>query len=533
MWPRFNLDFPEAQAWPAKLNIAETFVDENVAMSRGQKAAILCEDQTITYAELQSMMNKLGNALKNLGVKVGDRVMVRLPNIPEFIVSQMAVQKIGAVSVPIHPLWRAKELSYIANDCEAKVLITTPQLIEEVEKARAEMKTVKHAIVVDGEVDSEYLAFKDLMERFKEATDLDAVRVDQDEIALLQYTSGTTGPPKGCIHTHRDYLAVGECFAKKVLMSHENDVWGGPASMVFSLGHNALITDPFYCGASSSLIGDRRFEPTFMFELIEKHRITILCAVPTAYRAMVARKEERGKYDFTSLRACVTGGEHCSPSLYWEIKEFFDCEVLNHIGCTELHHAFISARFGMVKPGSLGVPVPGYHAKIFDNYGKELPPNEIGHLAVIGPTGTRYWKRPEKQAEFVKNGWNYTGDLVYKDEDGFFWYVGRSDDLIKTAGYRVQPCEVEDVLTKHPAVVEAAVIGVPDLERGQIIKAFILLKPNFQPSDELEEEIKNFAKAHLAPYKAPRTVEFVKELPKTETGKIKRAELRKRFEKQE
>jgi 2-aminobenzoate-CoA ligase len=502
-------------------------VDENVRRGVGGKVAILCEDQRITYSELQLMVNRFGNALKSLGVEVGDRVMLRLPNIPEFIVSQFAVQKIGAVSVPVHTLWRAKELCYIANDCEAKVLITTPQLIEEVEKAKDEMKTIKHIIIVNGEVSHPYMAFNELIESYKGATDLDAIRVDQDEIALLQYTSGTTGPPKGCIHTHRDYLAVGECFAKKVLMSDERDVWGGPASMVFSLGHNALISDPFYCGAASSLMGERRFDPTFMFELIEKHRITILCAVPTAYRAMIAQKEERGKHDFSSLRVCVTGGEHCPPSLYLEIKDFFGVEVLNHIGCTEMHHAFISARFGQVKPGSLGLPVPGYEVKVFDDYGKELPPNEIGHLAVIGPTGTRYWKRPEKQAESVKDGWNYTGDLAYKDADGYFWYVSRSDDIIKTAAYRVQPHEVEDALTKHPAVAEAAVIGAPDPERGQIVAAFVVLKPNFQPNDALKEEIKSFAKSQIAPYKAPREVEFVKELPKTETGKIKRSELRK------
>jgi len=532
MWPKFNLDFPEAQGWPAKLNIAEVLVDENFRKGMGGKVAILCGDQRITYSELQLMVNRFGNALKSLGVNVGDRVMLRLPNIPEFIVSQFAIQKIGAVSVPVHTLWRAKELSYIANDCEAKVLITTNQLIEEVEKAKDELNTIKHIIVAKAEpneVQPPYMAFNGLMERFKDATNLKAVRVDQDEIALLQYTSGTTGAPKGCIHTHRDYLAVGECYAKKVLLSDEEDVWGGPASMVFSLGHNALITDPFYCGAASSLMGERRFEPSSLFELIEKHRITILCAVPTAYRTIVACKEERGKYDFSSLRVCVTGGEHCPPSLYWEVKNFFGCEVLNHIGCTELHHAFISARIGQVKPGSLGLPVPGYDVRIFDDYGKELPTNEIGHLVVVGPTGTRYWKRPEKQAESVKDGWNYTGDLAYKDADGFFWYVSRSDDIIKTAGYRVQPYEVEDILTKHPAVAEAAVIGVPDLERGQKIKAFLVLKPNFQPnSEKLKEEIKSFVKSQIAPYKAPREVEFVKELPKTETGKIKRNELKKK-----
>jgi 2-aminobenzoate-CoA ligase len=530
MCPKFKLDFPEAQKWPTKLNIAEILVDENVRKGRGEKTAILHEDQRITYRELQLMVNRFGNALKSLGVEICDRVMLCLPNIPEFIVSSLAVQKIGAISVPTYALLRAKEISYIANDCEAKVLVVTPQQIEEVRKVRDELKTIKHIIIAKAkpnEVKFPHIAFDDLMEKFKDATNLEPVRVDQDEIALLQYTSGTTGPPKGCIHTHRDYLAAGECYAKKVVMSNEMDVWGGPVSMAFSFGHNGLLTDPMYCGAASSLIGDRRFEPTFMFELIEKHKITVLCAVPTAYKTMVALKEERGKYDFSSLRACITAGEPCLPSLYWEVKNFFGCEVLNHMGCTELHHAFISARFGQVKPGALGLPVPGYDVRIVDDNGRDLPPNEVGHLVVIGPTGTRYWRREKEQAESVKNGWNYTGNLAYKDADGFFWFVSRSDDIIKTAAYRVSPHEVEDTLIKHPAVAEAGVIGVPDPERGQVIKAFVVLKPNFMPSDELEEEIKNFVKSQISPYKVPKEIKFIRELPKTETGKIKRVELRR------
>lgn len=527
MWPKFKFDFPEAQLWPAKLNVAEILVDGNVKRGLGEKAAVLTGDKRITYGELQRMVNIFGNALRSLGVKIGDRVMLRLPNIPEFLISHLAVQKIGAVSVPVHPLLRTKEISYIAHDCEAKVLITTTQLIEEVAKARDEMKTVNQIIVVNGEASFPHLAFDDLMEKFRDAANLEAVRVDQDEIALLQYTSGTTGSPKGCIHTHRDYLAVGECYARKVMMCNEGDVWGGPASIVFSLGHNALITDPFYCGAASSLIGEKRFDPAFMFELIEKHRITVFCAVPTAFRTMITQKEERKKYDFSSLRVCVTGGEHCPPSLYHEIKGFFGCEVLNHIGCTEMHHAFISAMFGKVKPGSLGLPVPGYDVRIVDEEGKELPPNETGHLAVIGPTGTRYWRKPDKQVESVRDGWNYTGDMAYKDAEGFFWYVGRSDDIIKTAAYRVSPHEVEETLVKHPAVAEAAVVGLPDPERGQVVAAFIVLKPNFKPCGELEEGIRDFVKTSLAPYKAPRVINFVAELPKTETGKIKRRALRK------
>ncbi|MEM2546970.1 MAG: acyl-CoA synthetase, partial [Candidatus Bathyarchaeia archaeon] len=383
-WPRFKFDFPEAQLWPAKLNVAEFLVDRNIERGLGEKTAVLHEDKRITYGELQRLMNSFGNALKSLGVEPGDRVMLRLPNVPEFLISHLATQKIGAVSVPVHPLLRAKEISYIAADCEAKVLITTAQLIEEVAKARDGLKTVNQIVVVNGEADFPHVAFEDLMEKFKNATKLEAVHVDPDEVALLQYTSGTTGNPKGCIHTHRDYLVAGECFAKKVIMSNEKDVWGGPVSLAFSFGHNSMITSPMFCGGSSSLFGDKRFDPILMFELIEKHKISILCAVPTAYRSMVSLKEERGKYDFSSLRVCITGGEPYPPSLYWEIKNFFGCEVLNHIGSTELHYAFISARFGQVKPGSLGLPVPGYEVKIFSDDGRELPVNEVGRLAVIG-----------------------------------------------------------------------------------------------------------------------------------------------------
>jgi len=531
MWPRFKLDFPEAKTWPAKLNIAEILVDENARKGYGGKAAILIDERRITYGELQLMVNRFGNALKSLGVEVGDRVMLRLPNIPEFVVSSLAAQKIGAISVPTFTLLRAKEISYIANDCEAKILITTPPLLEEVEKVKDELKTVRHVVlagVKPSEVKDPYIAFDDLMDRFKDATKLDPVRVDQDEIALLLYTSGTTGPPKGCIHTHRHYLAIADCYAKNVLMANEKDVWGGPPTMAFAYGHTGLIGNPLRHGATASLIGPRRFDPILMFELIEKHRISILYAVPTAYRAMVALKEERKKYDFSSLRVCVTAGEPCPPSLYHEVKGFFGCEVLEHIGCTELLDGFISSRFGQIKPGSMGLPVPGYDVRVFNDEGREQPVGEVGHLAVIGPVGIRYWRKPEKQAESVKDGWNYTGDVCYRDADGFFWFVSRSDDIIKTAAYRVSPHEVEEVLVKHPAIAEAGVIGVPDPERGQAIKAFIVLKPGYEASDKLKEEIRGFVKGLIAPYKAPKEIEFVTELPKTETGKIKRVELRRK-----
>jgi len=531
MWPEFKLDFPEAQAWPRLMNIAEVLVDDNVKAGRGDKPAYLYGDRRITYRELQRMVNVFGNALKSLGVGVGDRVMLRLPNIPEFPVSSLAAQKIGAVSVCTFALLRAREVSYIANDCEAKVIVTTPELLGEVEKAKGELKTVKHVILAGAkpsEVKEPYLAFDDLMERFKDRVELEPVRVDWDEVALLLYTSGTTGPPKGCIHTHRNYLAIADCYAKKVLKATEDDVWGGAVTMAFSYGHTGLLGNPLRHGAAASLYGPGRFDPLALFSLIEKHRISVLYSVPTAYRAMVALKEERKRFDFSSLRVCVTAGEPCPPSLYHEIKEFFGCEVLEHIGSTELLDGFISSQFGRVKPGSAGLPVPGYEVKVFDDEGKEVPAGEVGHLALKGPVGIRYWRRPEKQAEYVKGGWNYTGDMGYLDEDGFFWYVSRSDDIIKTAAYRVSPHEVEEALTKHPAVAEAAVVGVPDPERGQAVKAFVVLKPGYEPGDKLAEELKGFVKDLIAPYKAPRHVEFVAELPKTETGKVRRTELRKR-----
>lgn len=493
--------------------------------------AILIDDRRITYGELQLMVNRFGNALRSLGIGVGDRVMLRLPNIPEFIVASLAIQKIGAVSVPTFILLRAREVSYIANDCEAKAIITTPPLLEEVEKVRDELKTVRHIILAGarpGEVREPYVAFDDLMDRFRSATELEPVRVDQDEVALLLYTSGTTGPPKGCIHTHRHYLAIADCYAKNVLMTSENDVYGGPTTMAFAFGHTGLIGNPLRHGAATSLVGPRRFDPLHIFELVEKHRITILYAVPTAFRAMASLKEERKRYDFSSLRVCVTGGEHLPASLYYEIKEFFGCEVLEQIGCTELLDGFISSRFGRVKPGSMGLPVPGFDVRVLDDEGRELPPGEVGHLAVVGPVGIRYWRRPDKQAESVRGGWNYTGDLCYRDGDGFFWFVSRSDDIIKTSAYKVSPHEVEEALMRHPAVAEAGVVGVPDPERGQAIKAFVVLRPGYGPSDRLKEELREFVKSQIAPYKAPREVEFVDELPKTESGKIKRAELRKR-----
>ncbi|MEM3162517.1 MAG: acyl-CoA synthetase [Candidatus Bathyarchaeia archaeon] len=524
MWPEFKLDLPEAKNWPAKLNITEMLIDKNIFRGMGEKTAILHEDQRITFNQLRSMVDSFGSALKFLGVEPQDRVIIRLPNTPEFVVSHLAVQKIGAVSVPAFPLYKAGEIEYIANNCEAKIVITAHDSAGEVVETRGRLQTVKHIILVgdDAKNDKCNLKFSRLIQEFSDSR-LNATRMDLDDVSLLLYTSGTTGLPKGCIHTQRDYLAIGECYFKRVLLLNENDVCGGPASLAFAFGHGMLLS--LYFGGAISLYGNRKFEPTHMFGLIEKHGITVLFAVPSAYKAMLTRRSEGDRHKFSCLRTCISAGEHLSPSLYTEIRQFFGCEVLNGIGTTELLHIFISARFGSVKPGSLGTPVPYYDVRIVNDEGVELPPSKVGYLAVKGPVGARYWRRNDEQAKYVKYGFNYTGDLAYKDEDGFFWFMGRDDDLIKTAGYRVSPQEVEDILSRHPAVFEAAVIGKPDPERGQIVKAFVVLKPGVNPCSALYNELISFVRSYLAPYKTPREIEFADSLPKTLTGKVKRKEL--------
>jgi len=526
MWPEFKLDFPEAEKWPEKLNVTQFLIDKNIIEGRGDKTAILHGSQRITFNELYEMVCSFSRALKSLGVEYGDRVILRLPNIPEFVICHLAAQRIGAVSVPIFPWYRAREIAYVANDCEAKVFVTLSGLIKDVQEIQSELRTVKHLIVVDNEkdgVDEKYLSFSGLMERFRGKSESEAVRLHQDEMALLLYTSGTTGRPKGCIHAHREYLAVAECYFGKVVLLSDKDICGGPSSLAFAFGHGSLLA--LYFGGAVSLYGNRKFEPNLMFRLIEEHGITVLLAVPSAYRAMVTCRDEARHYDFSSLRVCISAGEHLPASLYEEVKGLFGCEVLNGLGTTELMHIFISNRIGAVKPGSLGLPVPSYEVKVLDDAGRELYSNQIGHLAVKGPTGIRYWRRDDEQAKYVKHGFNYTGDLAYIDEDGFFWFVGRGDDIIKTAGYRVSPQEVEEILAKHSAISEVAVIGKPHPELGQIVKAFVVLKPGFKPSAELERDIISFVKASMAPYKAPREIKFIDELPKTPTGKIRRKEL--------
>ena len=526
--PRINplSEFP----CPQKLNLSNYLLDKNIDERKSNKCAILYKDKKITYENLRIMVNKLGNSLKDLGIKNGSRVLIRTPNIPEFIVANLATQKIGAITVPTMMLLKAREISHIANNTEAKAMITSSNLINEVEKASGSLKTIKNIIVIGEEAEGldkrDYLPYEELVNKGNEK--LEAVNIDHDDVALIFHTSATTGPSKGCIHTPEGVLWASYSYGKYCLQVKEDDVIGGHPTMAFTYGYAGLAIIPFLFGVSSSLLADR-FTPEKMFETIDKHRITILYSVPTAYRMMLnAIPDAEKKYDLGSLRILVTGGETMGALLFHKLKKMLPhVEILEQIGLTEAFHAICSSRPGKVKPGSMGIEILGYTVRIFDDNGKECLPKDHGYLAFRGPVGCRYWRSPEKQRESVKKGWNYTGDIAWRDEDGFFWFVSRIDDIIKSAAYHVAPHEVEQVLMEHPAVLESAVIGAPDPSRGQRVKAFIVLREGYKPSRDTAEKLKNFVRGKIAAYKAPDKIEFVNEIPKTETQKVRRAELRK------
>ncbi len=516
--------------YPSKLNASDRILNEQKAKSLGNKVAIFSEDDKVTYSELWRTVNTFGAALKAIGIKRGDRVLIRTLNIPEFIVSNLAILRVGAVSVPTMMLLRAREIAYIANDSEAKLMVVSSDLMEEVQKARDEMKTMK-SIVLIGESSGDYKAkdifpYEELLARVKEI--IAAEETDKEDLALLIYTSGTTGLPKGCIYSHAQVLAAIDTYAKHVLEIRGNDVVGSHVSMAFNYGYHGIGTAPLHFEASASLIelGPKKFDVEKIFGTIQKHGITILFSVPTAYRLMLRAGKEIEKYDLSSLRLCVSGGEPLTAPVFEEWKRRFGVEIIEHLGTTEMN-AICSSTQGKVKLGSCGLPVPGFELKLLTDDGRECSPGTPGNLAVRGPTGIRYWRKPEKQKEMVRSGWNFTGDVLYKDQEGYFWYVARTDDIIKSSAYRIAPQEVEGVLMEHPGVLEAGVVGVPDQLRGQRVKAFAALKEGYQPSKVLEEELKKFAMEKIAPYKAPAEIEFLEALPKGPTQKIRRAELRK------
>ncbi len=516
---------PEAH-YPKRINVVDELVDTHVQDGRGDNVAIHFEDEEITYAELQERVNRMGNALLDMGIEAGDRVAVRFPNRPEAIVSCLAIQKIGGVALPSMKLLRAKELRYIINNAEARAIVVYDDLLDEVENAMSDLETVENVIVAERNgVEHDRHSYDDLLD--SASTDLQSRETKRDDPALMLYTSGTTGRPKGAIHTHRQILASADTYARYCLEPSEDDVFGGNPPLPFAYGYGDLVTFPLRFGGSTSIVEDA--DPGDLLEAVENHGITVLCSIPTAFNQMLSEYPDGPEtYDVSSLRIGVSAGEPLTPTTFESFRDEYGVELLDGIGTTEMLHIFISHRHDEeIDPSATGFPVPGYECKIVDpDTGEECERGEPGLLAVRGPTGIEYWGRPDKQADAVKDGWSYPGDIFVQREDGRLEYKSRNDDLIISSGYNIPGPEVEAVIQEQESVSEVAVIGSPDEERGEIVKAFVVLTEDQSASDALVEEIQNHVKNSLAPYKYPREVEFVSELPRTETGKIRRTELR-------
>lgn len=528
----FNYE-KEYQNWkwniPEQYNIGYDCVDKHTKTKKKNKIALYWENDNgesdkFTYNDMKSLTDKFGNALKNLGFKKGDRFLIRLPNLPEFHTSFLGGVKIGAIPIPSSVMFRAHEIEYRINDSGSKAVITTSKYVNAVNEIKDRCPSLKHIIIVDDAYDDQIL-YDDLM---KEASrNLEIEPTKSEDMSFFCYTSGTTGNPKGVVHLHRwvpgndPSVLLWQQAKDEDILAHTGDL-----NWIFPLGNGFLY--PWRHGFST-FIYDGRFNPERWFELLEKYKITNLASVPTAYRMFLTVKNAMKKYDLLALRHCISAGEPLNPQVIKIWKKRFGLDIYDGIGMTEIM-VYLSNYEGLkIKLGSCGKPQPGRVCSIVDHSGKELPKGEPGVLAVKDSDPglfREYWDKPDKTKESFKKGWFLTGDVLYEDEDGYYWFSGRDDDLIMAAGYRISPFEVESAIISHPEVLECAVVASPDKMRGVIVKAFIILLDESKASDNLVKDIQEHTKMVAAPYKYPREVEFVEELPKTQSGKIKRKELR-------
>jgi len=512
-----------SETLPQEFNVATYFVDRNVAEGRGASPAFHCEERVLTYADVQDLTNRTGNALRALGVEMEERVLMLCLDAPEFLGTFWGAIKIGAVPIPVNTLMRAQDYLYFLTDSRARVAIVSAPLLAEAGPVLGRAPCLRHVLVAGGDP-GPYRAWE--AEVARAAATCEAAPTSRDDAAFWLYSSGSTGFPKGAVHLHHDMVVCTETYAKQVLGMRSTDKVFSAAKLFFAYGLGNAGYFPMGVGAQSVLYPHRP-TPEAVFELLTRHRPTLFFGVPTLYAGMLAVKEAERRFDLSSLRLCVSAGEALPEEIYTRWHERFDVEIVDGIGTTEILHIFLSNRPGAVRPGSSGLPVPGYAAAIVDDEGHPVPQGEIGNLRVKGDsTMACYWNKHEKTKEVLHGQWIQTGDKYYQDADGYFWYAGRADDMLKVGGIWVSPVEVEATLIKHPAVLEAAVVGKEDQDRLVKPKAFVVLKDPAAAPPGLAEELRAFVKDRIAPYKYPRWFEFVTELPKTATGKIQRFKLR-------
>lgn len=522
-WSNWKWDIPN------EYNIGYDVVDKHTKTDKKNKIALYWENaegetDKFTFLDMKHLTDKFGNALKKIGFKKGDKFLIRLPNLPQFQISFLGGVKIGAIPIPSSVMFRAHEIEYRINDSGSKAIITTSRYVDEVNKIKDNCPTLKHIIIVDDAYDDQ-LSYDEMMKESSQNLEIEPTK--KDDMAFFCYTSGTTGEPKGAVHLHR-WVPGNDPSVLFWQQGKENDIitHTGDLNWIFPLGNGFLY--PWRWGIST-FIYDGKFNAKRWFELLEKYEITNLASVPTAYRLFVAVKDAEKNYDLSKLSHCISAGEPLNPEVIKEWKRRFGLDIYDGIGMTEVM-VYLSNIKGMnVRPGSCGRPQPGKICKIVDHDGKTLPMGEPGILAIKKTDPglfKEYWNKPKKTIESFKNGWFLTGDVLYQDEDGYFWFSGRDDDLIMASGYRISPFEVESAIISHPDVLEAAVVASPDEIRGVIVKSFVILHDKKKASDKLIKDIQEHCKKVAAPYKYPREIEFVEELPKTQSGKIKRKELR-------
>lgn len=512
--PEFTFDLPELN-YPERLNCGVALLDDALAEGHGSRIALYSDAGNWTYAELIEQTNRIANVLvADLGVVPGNRVLLRAPNNPMLVACWLAVMKAGAIAVTTMPMLRAKELAIMTERAQIDHAVCDARLVEELRLVAATGGRLSHIVTFgDGELEA-------LMSGHPPT--FDNVSTARDDVCLLAFTSGTTGIPKATLHFHRDVMAMRDIVGRRLLELGEDDVCVGSPPLGFTFGLGALLVFPLGCRAAVALV--EQPTPENLLSAVRKFGATTLFTAATAYRNMVAVVP---KYDLSSLCRCISAGEALPKATSDAWHDATGIRIIDGIGATEMIHIFISASGEQIRPGATGKPLPGYQACVLDDQDRTLPRGHVGRLAVKGPTGCRYLDG-DRQRSYVRNGWNVTGDIYFVDDEGYFWFQARADDMIVSAGYNIAGPEVEAALLTHSAVKECACVGAPDVERGQIVKAFVVLNDGHAPGASLIKQLQDYVKQAIAPYKYPRAIEFLTALPKTPTGKVQRHALRSR-----
>ena len=509
LWPELRFELPELQ-YPERLNCATALIDGAVARFGRDRRCLVTPGGTWSYGDVLDSANRIAHVLvDDLGLVAGNRVLLRGPNTPWIVACWLGVIKAGGVVVTTMPLLRTPELTKLVDLCRPSIALCDHRFLDEL------LPVAVSTTAFGGPGVGDLVALA-----AAKPTEFDDVDTAADDVVMLAPTSGTTGVPKATMHFHRDVLANADTFARHIVQPTPDDLFAGTPPLAFTFGLGGLVVFPLWAGAASLLL--EKPAPAELAGAIEEFGVTVLFTAPTAYRAML--KVDRPEA-LRSLRRCISAGEHLPASVWQEFHDRTGVRIINGIGGTEMLHIYISAADDDIRPGSTGRAVPGFRAKIVDALGDDVADGEPGLLAVQGPTGCRYLA-DERQRDYVKNGWNLTGDTYSRDDDGYFWYHARSDDMIVSSGYNIAAPEVESVLDQHPGVVESAVIGIPDDERGMIVHATVVVKPGVAQDETTIRLLQDFVKSTAAPYKYPRSIAFADALPRTESGKLQRFKLR-------